>query len=82
MNALRSAIRLPGRILAGLLIGLVRIYQKLISPLLGSHCRYHPTCSEYFVQAVRKYGPLVGTWKGICRILRCHPWHPGGFDPP
>ncbi len=82
MNALRSAIRLPGRILAGLLIGLVRIYQKLISPLLGSHCRYHPTCSEYFVQAVRKYGPLVGTWKGICRILRCHPWHPGGCDPP
>ncbi len=57
-------------------------YQKLISPMIGPHCRYHPTCSEYFIQAVHKYGVLFGTWKGICRILRCHPWHPGGDDPP
>lgn len=82
MNALRSAIRLPGRILSGVLIGLVRIYQRLISPLIGPHCRYHPTCSQYFIQAVAKYGPFLGAWKGVCRILRCHPWHPGGYDPP
>lgn len=82
MNALRFAIRLPGRLLGWALIGLVRAYQKLISPMIGPHCRFHPTCSEYFIQAVRKYGPLLGTWKGICRILRCHPWHPGGVDPP
>ncbi len=54
----------------------------LISPMIGSHCRYQPTCSEYFIGAVRKYGPLIGAWKGVCRILRCHPWHPGGIDPP
>ena len=82
MNALRFAIRLPGRILAWCLILLARVYQKLISPMIGPHCRFHPTCSEYFIQAVRKYGVLVGSWKGVCRILRCHPWHPGGIDPP
>ena len=81
MNALRSTIRLPGRILGWILIALVRAYQALISPLIGPRCRFHPTCSEYFIQAVRQYGPLAGFWKGICRILRCHPWHPGGYDP-
>jgi putative membrane protein insertion efficiency factor len=65
-----------------LLILPVRAYQKLISPLLGPTCRFSPTCSEYFVLAVRKYGPLRGAWKGLCRIARCHPFHPGGDDPP
>ena len=64
MNALRAALRFPGRVLSWILIGLVRIYQMLISPMIGSHCRYQPTCSEYFIQAVRKYGPLTGAWKG------------------
>ena len=82
MNVLRSAIRLPDRVLGWLLIGLIRAYQKLISPTIGSHCRFQPTCSEYFIQAVRNHGVLLGAWKGICRILRCHPWHPGGYDPP
>lgn len=82
MSVLQSAIRFPGRILGWFLIGLIRLYQKLISPMIGAHCRYEPTCSEYFIQAVRKYGVLVGSWKGTCRILRCHPWHPGGYDPP
>ncbi len=82
MNALRSAIRLPGRILGIILVGLIRVYQKLISPMLGPHCRFQPTCSEYYIQAVHKYGVLLGSWKGVCRILRCHPWHPGGDDPP
>jgi putative membrane protein insertion efficiency factor len=67
---------------AGLLIALVRGYQWLISPFLGRNCRFSPTCSEYFIQAVRKYGPLRGSWKGVRRILRCHPWNPGGVDPP
>lgn len=82
MNSLWPILRFPGRVLGWILIGLVRIYQMLISPMIGSHCRYQPTCSEYFIQAVRKYGPLIGAWKGVCRILRCHPWHPGGIDPP
>ena len=59
----------------------VRIYQQLVSPLLGPTCRFNPTCSEYFIQAVRKYGPLRGAWRGLCRIARCHPLHPGGDDP-
>jgi putative membrane protein insertion efficiency factor len=64
------------------LIGAVRCYQYLISPWLGPRCRYTPTCSEYFIQAVRKYGALRGAGKGVLRICRCHPWHEGGHDPP
>jgi uncharacterized protein len=68
--------------LAGLLIGMVRGYQLVLRPILPAVCRFTPSCSEYFIQAVRKYGPLRGAWKGVCRIGRCHPWHPGGHDPP
>lgn len=64
-----------------ILIGLVRGYQIFISPLLPKTCRFYPTCSEYFIQAVRKYGALKGTWIGIKRICRCHPFNPGGYDP-
>ncbi|HEY0983394.1 membrane protein insertion efficiency factor YidD [Schlesneria sp.] len=75
-------IRLLRGFLAVVLIRVVRLYQRLISPLLGSNCRFYPSCSNYFIEAVEKYGPIVGAWKGIWRILRCHPFHPGGFDPP
>jgi len=64
-----------------ILIFLVRGYQLLISPLLPKTCRFYPTCSEYFIQAVSKYGALKGTWLGIKRILKCHPFNPGGYDP-
>ena len=64
------------------LVVLVRCYQWLISPWAGPRCRYQPTCSEYFIGAVRKYGALRGAWRGILRICRCHPWHRGGYDPP
>ncbi|MBE6020147.1 MAG: membrane protein insertion efficiency factor YidD [Firmicutes bacterium] len=64
-----------------ILIYLVRGYQLFISPLLPKTCRFYPTCSEYFIQAVRKYGALKGTWLGIKRILKCHPFNPGGYDP-
>lgn len=70
--------RLPGRVL----VAGVRFYQVAISPVLGNHCRYVPSCSEYFIGAVKKYGAVRGAWKGACRICRCHPWHPGGYDPP
>ena len=79
MSALGKAIwQLP----RWTLIGVVRVYQWTLSPLLGPHCRFEPTCSAYFIQAVRKYGALRGTLRGLRRIGRCHPFHPGGYDPP
>jgi uncharacterized protein len=65
-----------------LLIGMVRFYQRAVSPLLGSNCRFSPTCSQYMIEAIEKYGPLRGVWKGILRVCRCHPFHKGGYDPP
>ena len=77
-RAVRFVVSLP----AMPAIALVRIYQWTLSPLLGQRCRFTPSCSEYFIGAVRKYGLVRGGWKGACRIGRCHPWHPGGYDPP
>jgi hypothetical protein len=65
----------------GLIVGMIRFYQRRISPLTGPTCRFHPTCSQYTLQAVQKYGALKGSWLGIRRIFRCHPFHPGGYDP-
>jgi putative membrane protein insertion efficiency factor len=64
------------------LVASVRMYQLLLRPMLPSVCRFQPSCSEYFIQAVRRYGPLHGSRKGLGRICRCHPWNPGGYDPP
>jgi putative membrane protein insertion efficiency factor len=64
------------------LIALVGMYQVLVSPLLGNHCRFQPSCSRYFKESVTKYGPFQGARKGIARICRCHPWNRGGYDPP
>lgn len=63
------------------LVALLRAYQYAISPFLGRNCRYHPCCSEYAVEAVEKYGAARGGWLGLKRLCRCHPWHPGGYDP-
>jgi len=63
------------------LIWLVRGYKRFISPLLPPACRFTPTCSEYALEAIQKYGALKGGWMAIRRILRCHPFHPGGYDP-
>ncbi|MCD6081700.1 membrane protein insertion efficiency factor YidD [candidate division WOR-3 bacterium] len=60
---------------------LIRFYQNFISPILPRHCRFYPTCSEYTYQAIKKYGLLKGIIKGIIRISKCHPFHPGGYDP-
>lgn len=74
--------RWPGVVLAGLLVLVIRVYQVTIGPLLGPACRFEPTCSRYMIGALQKYGLIKGLWKGTGRILRCHPWHPGGYDPP
>jgi hypothetical protein len=75
---------IPGWIGKGfgwILILLVRFYQKAISPYLGSNCRYTPTCSHFFIEAVKKHGPLRGSYLGIRRLLKCHPWGGHGYDP-
>jgi putative membrane protein insertion efficiency factor len=60
---------------------LIRIYQRFVSPLLGPRCRFHPSCSNYALQAVQRFGTLHGSWLTVKRLARCHPWHPGGYDP-
>ena len=77
-----TLLKWPGRIVIALLIGLIRLYQLTLSPLLGNVCRFEPSCSRYMIGALRKYGLLRGLVRGIGRLSRCHPWHPGGYDPP
>ncbi|HAF45288.1 MAG: membrane protein insertion efficiency factor YidD [Sideroxyarcus sp.] len=64
-----------------LLLLLVKGYQWLIRPLLPPTCRFHPSCSQYSIEAITKYGALKGFWLTIRRVARCNPWHPGGYDP-
>ena len=68
-------------LLKKIIILLIRGYQIFISPIMPGKCRFYPTCSTYFVQAVEKYGPFKGSLLGIKRILKCHPFHEGGYDP-
>lgn len=62
-------------------IVLIRVYQICISPFLSPCCRFYPTCSEYAITAIKCHGPFKGSFQGMMRILRCHPLHPGGYDP-
>jgi putative membrane protein insertion efficiency factor len=64
-----------------LLLALISAYRYTLRPLLGANCRFFPTCSDYAREAVEKYGASRGTWLAMRRILRCHPYHPGGYDP-
>jgi len=63
------------------ILGALKFYKRFISPMLGQNCRFYPSCSEYTFEAVEKYGSLKGIWMGIKRILRCHPFCKGGYDP-
>lgn len=63
------------------LIAMIRVYRLALSALLGHCCRFEPTCSAYTMDAIKMYGCLKGSGLGMRRVLRCHPWHPGGFDP-
>jgi putative membrane protein insertion efficiency factor len=74
MKSLKQILSLP-------FIGLIKVYQLVISPLLGPSCRYTPTCSQYGLEAFKKYGPLKGLWLTVKRIARCNPWGGHGHDP-
>jgi uncharacterized protein len=79
---IRRAVQFVSTALSAFLIALVRFYQVCLRPVLPSVCRFQPSCSEYFILAVRQYGPVRGAWKGLGRIFRCNPWSRGGYDPP
>lgn len=64
-----------------IIIAIIRFYQKFISPLKPPTCRFYPTCSQYGLEAVKRFGAIKGGWLTIKRIAKCHPFHPGGFDP-
>ena len=74
-------VRYRGRAVKYLLIGLLRSYRALVSPLYGQVCRYHPSCSAYALDAVTEHGSIRGSWLAVRRLARCHPWAAGGYDP-
>lgn len=71
-------MRTLGRVVAAPLIGLIVFYQRVISPMRPPTCRYYPSCSAYALTAIRRFGPVKGTWLAVKRLVRCHPWTPGG----
>lgn len=77
-----AVTRWASLLVVGGLIALIRVYQITVSPLIGPSCRFEPSCSRYMIGALTKYGLVRGAWKGLRRILRCHPWNPGRYDPP
>lgn len=74
-------MNLLNKVVVGLMLAALRAYRLVISPLLGPKCRFEPSCSQYMMDAIKLYGPFRGTWRGCRRIIRCHPWNPGGWDP-
>ncbi|MES9992575.1 MAG: membrane protein insertion efficiency factor YidD [Candidatus Thiodiazotropha sp.] len=64
-----------------IMIFLVKLYQTILSPFVGQHCRFYPSCSAYTLEALEKHGAMYGLWLSIKRVSRCHPWHEGGVDP-
>lgn len=81
MGSTRTALVNGGGTVAKILISFVRGYQLLVSPLLGVSCRFQPTCSQYMIEAISRFGVMRGTWLGLRRLSHCHPWHEGGLDP-
>jgi uncharacterized protein len=81
-TTLTAIVCWQARVIAALLILMIQLYQITLSPMLGPACRFEPTCSRYMVESLRKYGVLKGLSRGLRRLSKCHPWNPGGYDPP
>ena len=64
-----------------LIVGLIQVYRLILSPFLGQHCRFYPSCSEYAITSVQRFGVFRGCWLALRRLGKCHPWHAGGVDP-
>ncbi len=73
---------LASKAMTAFLTGAVRLYQLTLRPYIGGQCRFHPTCSDYALEVLENHGPLRGSWWALKRLLKCHPFHPGGFDQP
>ena len=82
MKAMGGLTALPSRVGVAALLAAIWVYQRTVSPLIGPVCRFQPSCSRYMAESLRKYGLVRGLGRGIARLARCHPWHPGGYDPP
>ncbi|KKM88247.1 hypothetical protein LCGC14_1260650 [marine sediment metagenome] len=81
MGGIGATLVNRGGTMEKILITLVRGYRLFLSPIMGMHCRFQPTCSHYMIEAIERHGAISGTWLGLRRISRCHPWHEGGLDP-
>ena len=81
LRRVRRVSQVIGTAVSWILVLPIRAYQLLVSPLLGPRCRFYPSCSAYAVEALTTHGPLRGTQLAVWRLLRCHPWNPGGLDP-
>ena len=84
-RSMRGAQLRIGAYVAAVILAAIALYRWLLSPIfgaLGARCRFHPSCSTYATEAVRHYGPVRGSWRALKRLGRCHPFHPGGYDPP
>ena len=82
LGVLKVVFRWPSRLAIALLIATIRLYQVTLSPLFGQACRFEPSCSRYMSECLKKYGLIRGLARGLRRVSRCHPWNPGGYDPP
>ncbi|MDY6327259.1 MAG: membrane protein insertion efficiency factor YidD [Bacteroidales bacterium] len=81
MVLIKRIAKAVSHVVSSILIGLIRLYQVTLSPLIGRACRYTPTCSNYGIEAIRKHGPVKGTFLTIKRVLSCNPWGGSGYDP-
>jgi hypothetical protein len=78
---MKKILKIIAQFFTLLFVGLIKLYQIFLSPLMGQSCRFTPTCSAYGVEAIKKHGPIKGLWLTIVRVIRCNPWGGSGYDP-